>query len=60
MPRSSDQMLGKNRHSDIPISVEKTMTHHGLLGSLVLKLAFSNGRTFCNMKRITICSVIPT
>ena len=36
------------------------MARHGLLGSFVLKLAFSNGRTVCNMKCIVVCSVVPT
>ena len=36
------------------------MARHGLLGSFVLKLAFSNGRMVYDMKRIIVCSAIPT
>ena len=36
------------------------MTHHGLLRFSVLKPAFSNGRTVCDIKRIIIFSVVPT
>ena len=36
------------------------MARHGLLGSFVLKLVFSNGRTVYNMKRIVVCLAVPT
>ena len=38
---------------------DRTMAHHGLLESFVLKLTFSNGRTVCNMKCIVVCSAVP-
>ena len=55
-----DQMLGKNRHSDVIINVGQNLKHDGPLGSPTLNPTFSNGRTVYDIKHMVMFSVVPT